>query len=615
MQLGKVLLLVAGLPALGLSSGFAQVQLYNFTTIAGTAGAFGSTNGLSNVALFNNPTHVVADTSGNIYVADYGNSTIREVIPVLGQWLVTTISGTAGTTGSNDGIGLSALFNNPLGIAISASGTLYVADYGNSTIREVAPGAGSWVTTTIAGTAGTTGSGDGLGIAALFNKPAGVAVDSAGNVYVADSGNNTIREVVPVSGTWVVITIAGKAGTAGSVDGTNTTARFNNPAGVAVDSAGNVYVTDFGNSTIRRLTPTGTNWVVTTIAGKAGAAGSADGTNTTARFNEPMELALDAEGNLDVADSGLSTIRKLTLLGTNWVATTIAGTAGVTGSANGTGSAARFNHPFGVTTDTSGNVYVADTDNNTIRQGRPNAGAVLTVLANPPTGGTVSGAGAYLVGTTVKLSAHANSGWTFTGWSDGGALTHTITVPATNITATANFAQQIVAAPTITPAGGTFSNSAAVTLKCATAGATIRYTINGANPTSTSPAYKNTAITLTISVTLNAQAFKAPLAASAVVSAAFLITPPPPLTITTTSLSNGVAKVAYSATLVATGGVQPYKWALAAGKLPTGLTLNATKGIIAGKPTKTTTAPASFKVQVTDFRKQTHQQSLTLTIN
>ncbi|MGA2221565.1 MAG: NHL repeat-containing protein [Verrucomicrobiia bacterium] len=371
MKLGKAFLLAAVIPTLGLNSVFAQI--YNFTTIAGTAGTTGSVDGAGTGALFNDPMSVAVDNSGNIYVADYGNSTIREIspIPLLGEWGVATISGTAGTTGSTNGIGTSALFNYPTGIAINNSnGTLYVADYGNSTIREIVPlGSGIWDVSTIAGTAGASGSVDGFGSAALFSNPVCVAVDSTGNVYVADDGNNTIRAIVPSGGNWWVFTIAGKAGTSGSADGTNNTARFESPAGLAVDSAGNVYVADYGNNTIRKIAPSGTNWVVTTIAGKAGTSGSADGNNNTARFYQPSGLAVDASDSLYVADAGNDVIRKITPVGTNWVVTTIAGTAKKSGNANGTGSSARFDRPIGVALDSSGNVYVADTDNDTIRQG------------------------------------------------------------------------------------------------------------------------------------------------------------------------------------------------------------------------------------------------------
>ncbi len=134
-------------------------------------------------------------------------------------------------------------------------------------------------------------------------SPTGVAVDSAGNLYVADCNNCTIRKVTPVGTNWVVTTLAGRAGKSGSADGTNSAARFYSPTGVAVDSAGNVYVADFYNNTIRKVTPVGTNWVVTTLAGQAGASGSADGTGSAARFYHPFGVAVDSAGNVYVADS------------------------------------------------------------------------------------------------------------------------------------------------------------------------------------------------------------------------------------------------------------------------------------------------------------------------
>ena len=179
--------------------------------------------------------------------------------------------------------------------------------------------------TTLAGLAGSPGSADGTGSNARFNDPSGVAVDSAGNVYVADSYNDTIRKVTPAD---VVTTLAGLAGNAGSADGTGSAARFDDPTGVAVDSAGNVYVADDCNSTIRKVTPVGASWEVTTLAGLAGSSGSADGTNSAARFNDPYCVAVDTNGNVYVADYANDTIRKVTPVGTNWVVTTLAGLAG-----------------------------------------------------------------------------------------------------------------------------------------------------------------------------------------------------------------------------------------------------------------------------------------------
>jgi hypothetical protein len=226
------------------------------------------------------------------------------------------------------------------------------------------------VATTLAGAAGVPGSVDGAGSAARFYGPRGVAVDGAGTVYVADSSNHTIRRVTAAG---LVTTLAGLAGAPGSGDGTGSAARFNSPTGVAVDAAGTVYVADSSNHAIRRITAAG---VVTTMAGLAGVSGSADGAGSAARFNTPTGVAVDGVGTVHVSDHGNHTIRKVTAAG---VVTTLAGLAGVPGNADGTGTAARFYHPTGVAVDGLGTLYVADRINHTIR--KVTAAGVVTTSA------------------------------------------------------------------------------------------------------------------------------------------------------------------------------------------------------------------------------------------
>jgi sugar lactone lactonase YvrE len=227
--------------------------------------------------------------------------------------------------------------------------------------------------TTLAGSPGY-GSAEGTGSAARFALPCSVAADSAGNVYVADPANSAIRKVTPAG---LVTTLAGLAGCPGTNDGTGSAARFHAPNGVAVDSPGNVYVADTANHTLRKVTPAG---VVTTLAGLAGSAGSADGTGSAARFYYPNGLAVDSAGNVYVGDSSNGLIRKVTPTG---VVTTLAGLAGYAAERDGTGNAAVFDFPLGMAVDSAGNVYVADPYNNTIRKGFP-ANAVPAPLLQPP---------------------------------------------------------------------------------------------------------------------------------------------------------------------------------------------------------------------------------------
>ena len=190
--------------------------------------------------------------------------------------VVSTLAGSPGVEGSADGTGSAARFNGPTGVAVDSSGNVYVADTENHTIRKVTPGG---VVTTLAGTAGVFGSADGTGSAAKFNHPFRVAVDSSGNVYVADTDNHTIRKVTPGG---VVTTLAGSAGVKGSADGS--VARFKDPSGVAVDSRGNVYVGDTSNLTIRKVTPGG---MANPLAGTAGVNG--------VRFTPRLDAAIAAQ--------------------------------------------------------------------------------------------------------------------------------------------------------------------------------------------------------------------------------------------------------------------------------------------------------------------------------
>ena len=293
---------------------------------------------------------------------------------VAAQAQVSTFAG-SGTAGSNDGAGTAASFNGLAAVTADISGNVYVADNANSMIRKITP---AGVVTTLAGST-TPGYADGTGAAARFNQPAGVAVDARGNVYVADYGNNMIRKITPAG---VVTTLAGST-TAGSMDGIGTNARFNGPWNSDVDASGNLYVIDGNNNVIRKITPDG---VVTTLAGSA-TPGSADGIGSAASFNYPSSLRVSPDGNIYVADSDNNMIRKVTPEG---VVTTLAGSL-TPGFADGTGAAARFKAPWGIGADASGYLYVVDRGNYSVRKITPDG--VVTTIAGSQTPGSADGIG------------------------------------------------------------------------------------------------------------------------------------------------------------------------------------------------------------------------------
>ncbi len=377
------------------SAAAAKAEIYAFEYVAGNASVLDHTDGTGSNARFINPSAVAVDSAGNIYVADSGDHTVRKV---TAGGVVTTLAGTSGQAGSNDGPASSALFLYPYAVAVDAAGNVYVADNGNQNIREISPG-GS--VSTIAGTSGTTGSADGTGSAALFNQPQGIAVDSTGNIYVSDTNNFTIRKIAAGG---VVTTLAGAAGQNGASDGGGGSARFSYPIGIAVDSAGNIYVADFDNDAVRKVTPGGS---VSTLAGSLGTAGSADGQGGAAHFNHPEAVAVDGAGNVYVADTTNQTVREITAGGS---VSTLAGTAGIGGRTDGSGAAASFFYPGGIASTGAGVVYVADTGNHTIRA-MASPGAVTTLAGNAGQRGDADGTGsqalfAYPHGVAVDGSGH-----------------------------------------------------------------------------------------------------------------------------------------------------------------------------------------------------------------
>jgi sugar lactone lactonase YvrE len=347
------------------------------TTLAGRAGQTGSVDGVGTGARFSSPEDIALDGDGNLYVTDGSANNVRRIAP---DTTVTTLAGLAFTRGWVDGTGSDARFFQPKGIVLAPSGVLYIAEAGNHSIRSVTT---AGAVSTVLGIPAETGTTDGLASLARFRGPAGMAVDSSGNIFAADRGNCTIRKITPAG---VVSTFAGTAGVCGWNDGTGTAAQFSGPTGIVIDASDNLWVADYFNNTIRRVTPAG---VVTTAAGVAGHPGSADGPASIAQFSGPWSLALAADGTMYVADSVNYTIRAISAGGT---VTTLAGIAGQFGSADGTGTAARFNSPHGLGLGLDGNLYVADALNNTIRRVTP-GGAVTTVAGQAGFSGSGDGIG------------------------------------------------------------------------------------------------------------------------------------------------------------------------------------------------------------------------------
>ncbi len=312
------------------------------STLAGN-GTPGYAEGTGNGAIFNNPQGIVVDANGNIFVSDTYNNYIRKITP---QGTTSLIAGN-GNIGLINGAAINAQFYGPQGMAFDANNNLYVADAGNNVIRKITQDGN---VSTFAGI-GIGGYHDGSGpLFSYFKNPSAIAFDAKGNMYIADKANNAIRKVT-VAG--LDSTIAGSAnGSPGYADATGTSAAFRQPYALVIDASGNIYVADQGNSAIRKVTPAG---VVTTIAG---------GPTQSSILNIPTGLAIDKTGNLFIADESGRVLEYTT----SNVLYVLAGSSNIAGYVDGAGTTATFNQPASIAVDANGSIYVADKGNNCIRK-------------------------------------------------------------------------------------------------------------------------------------------------------------------------------------------------------------------------------------------------------
>ena len=375
----------------------------------------GSTFGDGAPAVFgrlNMPTAVAKDKNGNVYVADTGHNSVRKI---AADGTITTLAGTGVAGYSGDGgPAVSAQLNQPRGVATDTSGAVYISDSGNSRIRIVAAD-GMIATVAGSGTAGYSGDG-GPAAQAQLRGPSGMAVDSRGNFYLADSGNNVIRKV---SATGTITTVAGNGtfGYAGD-GGPATAAELSLPSAIAVDSVGSLYIADSNNSVVRKVD---TNGTITTVAGNGVSGYSGDGGSaTSAQFSSPLGVAVDSAGDLYIADAGNNRIRMVNPAG---VIDTVAGNSDVNWYYAGDGGVptnATLSYPTGLFLDSSGNLYIADQFYNEVRVLIPSGLQPIFTVQSAHTGKFVTGqSGSYAV--TISNAAYAGS--------TSGPVTFTASVP------------------------------------------------------------------------------------------------------------------------------------------------------------------------------------------
>ena len=342
----------------------------------GTAGYTGD-DGPATAAELNCPVGVAVDSAGDLFIADYGNNVVREVVKATGDIITVAGNGTAGYSGDG-GPATAAELNGPRDVAVDSAGDLFIADTNNNVVREVVTATGDIITVAGDGKAATAATA-GPRPPPSWTAPRGLAVDSAGDLFIADTGNNVIREVVKATGDIITVAGNGKAGYSGD-GGPATAAELNNPNDVAVDAAGDLFIADENNNAVREVVKATGD--IITVAGNGTAGYSGDGgPATAAELNNPTGVAFDSAGDLFIADGGNNVVREVVKATGDIITVAGDGTAGYSGD-NGPATAAELDGRLRVAVDPAGDVFVADLDNNVVREFTP---AVTVTISPTPT--------------------------------------------------------------------------------------------------------------------------------------------------------------------------------------------------------------------------------------
>jgi len=494
-------------------------------------------SGAATAAQLNGPAGAFADASGNIYFADQYNNVVREVVAATGKIKTVAGTGVAGYAGDG-GLATGAQLSSPAGVFVDPAGNLFIADTRNNAVREVQAATGNIFTVAGNGTPGYSGDGSAASGAQL-QGPAAVAVDHAGNLFVADTGNNVIREVTAANGQ--IKTVAGSGTWGYGGDGSAaTSARLKSPNAILVDSSGNLFFADSGNNAIREVVASSGKILPVAGNGTQGYSGDS-GLATNANLNSPSGIFMDGGGNLFIADSANHVIREVAAK--SQIITTIAGTGTAGYLDSSTPLSAQFDFPTGLAGDPLGNLFVGDSKNQRIRKIAGAQGTDVIPMAAPPT--FSPGAGIYPAAQKVTLS-DAIKGATMYYTTNGAAPTASSTKYTAPITASngttinavaiasgyslspvaqaAYTISSTVPAPTFLPLPGTYIGTQQVVLADALNGAVIHYTTNGSTPTAASTPYTKP-IPVSASSTIKAIATATGFSASPLSTGPYVIQP------------------------------------------------------------------------------------------